>query len=141
VIINMCKDPELLPTQDALEKAMRGPLVKVFPDALLNRLLVVPYFPISKDILRQIIDLNLRRLEKRITENNKIPFSYDASVRELVAQRCTELERGARLVDATITNQLLPELGREMLSRLADGREPKRVQLGVANNEFTYAFD
>jgi len=141
VIINMCKDPELLPTQDALEKAMRGPLVKVFPDALLNRLLVVPYFPISKDILRQIIDLNLRRLEKRITENYKIPFSYDASVRELVAQRCTELERGARLVDATITNQLLPELGREMLSRLADGREPKRVQLGVANNEFTYAFD
>ncbi|MGH7995883.1 MAG: AAA family ATPase, partial [Opitutaceae bacterium] len=141
VIISMCKDPELLPSAEALEKAMRGPLIKVFPDALLNRLMVVPYFPISKDILKRIIDLNLRRVERRVAENYKIPFTYDAAVCDLVAQRCTELERGARLVDATITNQLLPELGREMLSRLADGREPKRVHLGVSGGEFSYAFD
>ncbi|MBL9204861.1 MAG: type VI secretion system ATPase TssH, partial [Opitutaceae bacterium] len=141
VIINMCKDPELLPTAEAMEKAMRGPLVKVFPDALLNRLMVVPYYPISKEMLKIIIGLNLRKVEKRVIENHKVPFSYDPAVPELIAQRCTELERGARLVDAMITNQLLPEIGRELLARLADGRALNRVHLGVKDGAFTYSFD
>src|SRR5579862_1603447 len=51
VIINMCKDPELLPDPEAMEKAMRPHMVKVFPDALLNRLVVVPFYPISKEML------------------------------------------------------------------------------------------
>jgi type VI secretion system protein VasG len=141
VIINMCKDPELLPTAEGLEKAMRGPLVKIFPDALLNRLLVVPYYPISKEILKLIIGLNLSRVQKRVVENYKIPFTYDPAVADLIALRCTELERGARLVDATITNHLLPELGREMLTRLAEGREPRKVHLSVKDGNYAYEFE
>jgi len=141
VIINLCKDPELMPTSDAMEKAMRGPLVKVFPDALLNRLTVIPYYPISKEMLKIIISLNLRKVEKRVIENHKVPFSYSSAVPELIAQRCTELERGARLVDAMITNQLLPDIGRELLSRLADGRGLNRVHLDVKEGSFTYSFD
>ncbi len=141
VIINMCKDPELMPTADAMEKAMRGPLVKVFPDALLNRLLVVPYYPISREIMKLIIGLNLRRVERRVLENHRIPFTFAPAVTELIALRCTELERGARLVDAMITNQLLPDIGRELLSRLADGREAKRIHLDVKDGAFTFAFD
>ena len=75
VISNMCKDPELLPDGEALEKAMRPHLTKVFPDALLNRLSVVPFYPISKAMLRQIIKLNLTKVEKRVKENHKIPFN------------------------------------------------------------------
>src|SRR5881296_2174086 len=127
VIINMCKDPELMPGAEGLEKAMRAPLTKVFPDALLNRLVVVPYYPISKEVLQRIIKLNLSRVEKRVKENHKVPFTYDPSVPELIGQRCTELERGARMVDALITNTMLPEIGREFLSRLAAGSEIKRV--------------
>ena len=141
LIINLCKDPELMPTAEALEKAMRGPLVKVFPDALLNRLVVVPYYPISKEILKQIIGLNLRRVERRVAENYKIPFTYDPAVPELIALRCTELERGARLVDAMITNQLLPEIGRELLSRLADGRGFKRIHLSVKDGAFVQDYE
>ena len=80
VISNMCKDPELLPDAEALERSMRPHLVKVFPDALLNRLVVVPFYPISKEMLRQIIGLNLKRVEKRIKENHKVPFTFDAAV-------------------------------------------------------------
>src|SRR5712692_10604152 len=72
VIVNMCKDPELTPNAEGLEKAMRGPLVKVFPDALLNRLVVVPFYPISKEMLRTIIKLNLSRVEKRVQLNHKV---------------------------------------------------------------------
>src|SRR5262249_28142373 len=127
VIINLCKDPELLPSAEGLEKAMRVPLTKVFPDALLNRLVVVPYYPISKEVLQRIIKLNLSHVEKRVKENHKVPFTYDPSVPELIGQRCTELERGARMVDAMITNTMLPEIGREFLNRLVSGSPPSRV--------------
>jgi type VI secretion system protein VasG len=141
VIINMCKDPELMPTAEGMEKAMRTPLTKVFPDALLNRLVVVPYYPISKDVLQRIIKLNLSRVEKRVKENHKVPFSYDPAVPELIGQRCTELERGARMVDAMITNTMLPEIGREFLSRLASGSEIKRVHVAAKDGNFSFAFD
>jgi len=141
VIVNMCKDPELMPSAEGLERAMRTPLVKVFPDALLNRLLVVPFYPISKEMLRTIIKLNLARLEKRVRENHKVPFSYDDSVPELIGNRCTELERGARMVDALITNTLLPEIGREFLTRLMNGGTVNRVHVSAADNNFKFAFD
>jgi type VI secretion system protein VasG len=141
VIINMCKDPDLMPNAEGLEKAMRGPLTKVFPDALLNRLVVVPYYPISKEMLNLIIKLNLKKVEKRVRENHKLPFSFDAGVPELIAKRCTELERGARMVDAMITNQLLPEIGREFLNRLMNGAQINRVHIGADKDNFTFAFD
>jgi type VI secretion system protein VasG len=140
VIINMCKDPDLMPNAEGLEKAMRGPLTKVFPDALLNRLLVLPYYPISKEMLKTIIGLNLRKVEKRISENYKIPFTYSPEVPELIAQRCTELERGARMVDAMITNTMLPEIGREMLTRLAEGSPVTKVEIAVKDGAFGYSF-
>ena len=82
VIMNMCKDPDLLPNAEGLEKALRVPLTKVFPDALLNRLLVVPYYPISQEVLRRIIQLNLARVQKRVQDNHKVPFTYDPGVLE-----------------------------------------------------------
>ena len=141
VISNMCKDPELLPDAEALEKSMRPHLVKVFPDALLNRLVVVPFYPISKEMLRQIIGLNLKRVEKRIKENHKVPFTFDAAVPELIATRCTELERGARMVEALITNSMLPEIGHEFLTRLVENRPLNQVHVGAAEGKFTYAYD
>src|SRR5262245_56057411 len=141
VVTSLCKDPELMPSAEGLEKAMRGPLTKVFPDALLNRLVVVPYYPISKDVLQRIIQLNLSRVEKRVKENHKVPFSYDPTVPELIGKRCTELERGARLVDALVTNTLLPEVGREFLSRLANGNAINRVHVSVKDDNFAFAFD
>lgn len=141
VVVNLCKDPELMPAADGLEKAMREPLKQVFPDALLNRLLVVPFYPISKEVLHRIIRLQLSRVEKRVKENHKVPFTFDESVPELIGQRCTELERGARMVDALITNTILPEIGREVLARLAAGNEIRRVHVATHQNEFTVEYD
>jgi type VI secretion system protein VasG len=141
VVTNMCKDPDLMPDAEALEKAMRPHLVKVFPDALLNRLVVVPFYPISREMLKAIIKLNLTKVEKRILENHKVPFTFDESVPELIATRCTELERGARMVEALITNQMLPIIGQEMLERMVDSRAITRVHIGAKDGEFTYAYD
>src|SRR6266571_3750947 len=140
-MMKLVADPETAPGPKALIEAIRGPLVKVFPDALLNRLVVVPFYPISKEMLRTIIKLNLSRVEKRVQQNHKVPFTFEASVPELIANRCTELERGARMVDALITNTLLPEIGREFLTRLLNGGAIQRVHVSVAENNFAFAFD
>ena len=141
VIINMCKDPDLMPDAEALEKAMRPHLTKVFPDALLNRLVVVPFYPISKEMLKSIIRLNLSKVQKRVKESHKIPFTFDESVPELIATRCTELERGARMVEALITNNMLPEIGQEMLARMMDGKPAERIHIGTTDGNFSYAYD
>jgi type VI secretion system protein VasG len=141
VIVNMCKDPELMPSAEGVEKAMREPLKKVFPDALLNRLVVVPFYPISKDMMRAIIRLNLSRVQKRVEQNHKVPFTYDETVPDFIAARCTELERGARMVEALITNSMLPDIGQEVLTRLMEGRPLKKVHVGVSGDAFTYAYD
>jgi len=140
-IIKMCEDPDLKPGPEALESALRVPLTKVFPDALLNRLVVVPYYPITAEILHRIIRLNFARLEKRVRENHRVPFTYEDSVVELVAKRCGELERGARMVEAMITNTLIPRIGHEILTRALENRSPGRVHVSVADGEFAFAFD
>jgi len=141
LIMTMCKDPKLMPGTDALCKALRQPLLKVFPAALLGRLVVVPYYPINDETLGLITRLQLDRIGRRTTENYKIPFDYDAEVVDLIASRCTEVESGARMVDAILTNTLLPEIGQELLTRLMESKTAERVHVGVKDSEFTYSFD
>ena len=141
LIMDMCKDPKLMPDPEGVCKALRKPLLKVFPAALLGRLVVVPFYPISDETLKLIIRLQLSRIGRRIQQNHKIPFSYDDDVVDLIAGRCTDVESGARMVDAILTNTLLPEIGQELLTRLVEGETAKRVHVGVKDSEFTYSFD
>jgi type VI secretion system protein VasG len=141
LIMNMCKDPELLPEPEGIAKALREPLLKTFPAALLGRLVVVPFYPISDEVLKLITRLQLGRIERRLRENQGIPFSYDEDVVDLVTQRCTEVESGARMVDAILTHTLLPSISREYLGRIVDGGEVSRVHVGVGDGDFTYAFE
>src|SRR2546425_763470 len=113
LIMNMCKDPELLPEPDGIAKALRPALLKVFPAALLGRLIVIPYFPLSPSMVANIIKLQLGRIKKRIEATRKIPVSYDQSVVDLIASRCTELESGGRMIDAILTNTMLPAVSHE----------------------------
>ncbi|MDT8303025.1 MAG: type VI secretion system ATPase TssH [Sedimentisphaerales bacterium] len=141
LIMDMCKDPKLMPEPEGIRKAIRKPLLKVFPAALLGRLVIVPYYPITDETLKLIIRLQLGRIERRTMENHKIPFTYDDKILDLIASRCTDVESGARTVDAILTNTLLPEIGQELLIRLMDNKIAKRVHIGVKDSEFTYSFD
>jgi type VI secretion system protein VasG len=141
LIMNMCKDPELLPDPDSIAKALREPLLKVFPAALLGRVVTIPYYPLTDDMLKSIIRLQLGRIEKRVKQNQKIPFTYDDSVVELIVSRCTERESGGRTVDAILTHTLLPTVSREYLNRLLEGREIAKVHVGVKDGDFEYQFD
>ena len=129
------------PDAGAIAEAMRGPLLEVFPAALLGRIVTIPYYPLSDEMLGSIVRLQLDRIERRVTERYAVPFTYDASVVELITSRCTELESGGRMIDAVLTNTLLPEVSRELLLRTLSGDAVKRVHVATSGSTFTYAFD
>jgi type VI secretion system protein VasG len=140
LIMNMCKDPELMPDPEGIGKALREPLLKAFPSAFLGRLVVVPFYPLGDEVLRKIVCLQLGRIEKRIQENHRVPFTYDDDVVELINGRCTEVESGARMVDAILSHTLLPEISSEILSRMMEGKDLTRIHISVKNEDFIYLF-
>jgi type VI secretion system protein VasG len=141
LIMNMCKDPELMPEPEGITKALHEPLLKVFPAALLGRLVVIPYYPLSDEVMQLIIKLQLGRIQKRIAENHKIPFDYDDEVVNVIASRCGEVESGARVVDAILTNTVLPKISQEFLTRMMQGEKIERVQVSIEDGEFKYGFE
>ncbi|KLC58200.1 ATPase AAA, partial [Xanthomonas perforans] len=140
LIASLCKDPELIPDPEAMAKAIREPLLKVFPPALLGRLVAIPYYPLSNDMLGQIVRLQLNRIKKRIEERYKIPFEYDHSVVELVVSRCTESESGGRMIDAILTNSMLPEISRQFLTRVIEGKKINHSRASAVADGFFYEF-
>jgi len=141
VIAGLCKDPELTPEPEALAKALREPLLKVFPPALLGRLVTIPYYPLTDEVLGRIVRLQLERIRRRVQDNHKIPFDYDEDVVKLVVSRCTESESGGRMIDAILTNTVLPRVSEEFLKRLVEGHPISSVRVGVSGNDFAYGFE
>ncbi len=141
LISNLCKDPDLMPEPEGITKALREPLLKVFPPALLGRLVVIPYYPLNDQMIAAIARLQLQRIEKRIDETHQVPFSYDDEVIKLIAERCTEVESGGRMIDAILTNTMLPNISTEFLSRMMDGEKIDRVHVSVTDGEFSYGFE
>jgi type VI secretion system protein VasG len=140
LITKLCKDPELMPDAEGIAKALREPLLKVFPPALLGRLVTIPYYPLNDQMIGAIARLQLKRIEKRIRENHKVPFTYDDEVIKLISSRCTELESGGRMIDAILTNTMLPSISQELLKRMMDGVAVERVHVQVSDGDFRYAF-
>jgi type VI secretion system protein VasG len=140
LVMSLCKDPELMPDAEGISKALRAPLLKVFPPALLGRIVVIPYYPLADKVLAQIIRLQLQRVVARIQLNHAAELRYDDAVVKLIASRCTEPESGGRMIDAILTNTLLPEMSREFLTRLSQGQATRTVTIGVKDSDFTYGF-
>ena len=141
MIYNLCKDPELLPDPESLTKGLREPLLKIFPPALLGRLVVIPYYPLTDEVLASIVRLQLERIRKRVRENHRIPFEYDDQVVKLIVSRCTEGESGGRMIDALLTNTVLPRISQEFLTRMVEGKPVARVRIAAEGRDFTYSFD
>ena len=141
LIMSMTRDPELMPQPEDIAKALREPLLKVFPAALLGRLQTVPYYPLSDEMLGNIIRLQLGRIKKRIAENHKAEFAFTDEVVQLIASRCTEIESGGRMIDAILTNTILPKLSEEYLKRTIEGKAMRKIALSVASGDFEYVFD
>lgn len=137
-VTKLSADPDTRPEPEVLAEALRPDLLKVFKPAFLGRAIIVPYYPIADEIMRKIIELQLGRIQKRLFENHRAQFSYDAALVEEVAKRCTEVESGARNVDHILTRTLLPEIAQEFLGRMASNESISRVHVTVDKGGFRY---
>jgi type VI secretion system protein VasG len=75
-----------------------------------------------------------------VAEVQSVPMSYDEAVIRLIASRCTELESGGRMIDAILTNTMLPAISHEFLTRMMSGDPVSRLHVSAANDEFLYDF-
>jgi type VI secretion system protein VasG len=141
LITRMCADPARRPDTDTLTKALREPLLEVFPPALLGRLVTIPYFPLDDTMLERIVKLQLVRITQRVKARYDIPFDVSDDVVKLVVSRCTETESGGRMIDTILTNTMLPDLSNAFLGRMLEGRTLKAVTVGVKDGGFDYAFE
>ncbi|MDF0729355.1 type VI secretion system ATPase TssH [Pseudomonas entomophila] len=140
LIADICKHPEALPEPDAVATQLRKPLLEIFPPALLGRLVTIPYYPLSDAMLQAITRLQLERIRKRVEATHKVGFAYDDGVVELIVSRCTETESGGRMIDAILTNGLLPDMSREFLTRLLEGQPLASVRISRRDNDLHYDF-
>jgi len=138
LIMNMCKDPDLMPEPEGMAKALREPQLGVFPAALLGRIVTIPYFPLSDDMIKSITRLQLDRIKHRVETGQGIDFVYDDAVVDLVVSRCTELESGGRMIDSILTNTLLPEISNQFLTHMLEGSPISKVEVTAEDGEFVY---
>ena len=129
LITSLSEDPEMAPDAESLAQTLRPELLKVFPPALLGRLIVLPYYPLSPDMLKGIVRLQMDRVKRRIADNHAIVFDYGEDVVDLVVSRCNEVASGGRMIDAILTNTMLPELSIALLERQMAG-EGHRLHAG-----------
>ncbi|QOW19667.1 type VI secretion system ATPase TssH [Lysobacter ciconiae] len=120
-----------LPSSDDLADALRPVLMKTFKPAFLGRMKVVPFFPISDDVLGRIIELKLGRIRDRIAANHKAVFEWNQALVEAVLQRCTEVDSGARNVDNILNGTLLPEIAESVLAKMAEGEQIARIKVSA----------
>jgi type VI secretion system protein VasG len=140
LITTLSEDEEMKPDPEGLATSLRPELLKVFPPALLGRLLVLPYYPLSPEMLKGIVRIQLNRIVKRVEESHRIAFSYSDDVIDLIVSRCNEVASGGRLIDAILTNTMLPELSIALLNRQMGGEEVKEIAVTVEGDGFGYQF-
>ena len=139
-IMKLTADPETAPSWEALVKALKPELNKIFKPAFLGRLVIIPYYPIRDEAMKMIIVLKLGKIVRRIRAAHKIGLEYDDAVIEEVARRCTEVESGARNVDNILTNTMLPEISRQILGRLAEQQKLESIRVGIGpDGSFVYS--
>ncbi|MGD2153000.1 MAG: type VI secretion system ATPase TssH [Gemmatimonadales bacterium] len=141
-IMKLTADPETTPDSEVLLKALKPELNQIFKPAFLGRLVIIPYFPIRDEAMKQIIVLKLDRIKQRLAETHRVELKYDDALVGAVAERCTEVESGARNIDNILTNTMLPAISRRMLEAIVEGSRPKALRVAVGKDgDFEYTVD
>ncbi len=136
LITQLGSDPAFAADPEGIALALKPELLKVFPPALLGRLVVIPYMPLSPQMLTGIAQLQLSRIEKRLQENHKAGFEYSGDVTDKIVSLCNDPASGGRMIDNVITNSILPSLSRAILSRQLAREDFSKAIVKVENGDF-----
>ncbi|OLO08126.1 ClpV1 family T6SS ATPase [Salinicola sp. MH3R3-1] len=139
-IMQQCLGVESLPAPDAIVESLRDQLNDVFKPAFLGRLNIIPYYPVQKEILHNIVRLKLDRIKNRFEHNHRAEFEYDPAIVEAVAERCTDSDSGARNIDNILSGSLMPTIAAQVLDKMANGEAIEKLAVSLDDRgEFAYA--
>jgi type VI secretion system protein VasG len=133
-LMKLTADPETMPTAEGLAKMLKPELNETFKPAFLGRTVVVPYYPVRDEALRRIIDLKVGKIQRRIRDTHEVDLHIEDEALQEVAARCTEVESGARNIDNILTNTMLPEVSRLLLTAMAEESRPERIAVGLGED-------
>ncbi|QTA85813.1 type VI secretion system ATPase TssH [Desulfonema magnum] len=141
-ILEACHDFNNMPDAETLVKLVWPDLLQRFKPAFLGRLVVVPYYPLTDEVIRKIVRLKLDRIRQRFLENHRTEFTYSEELVAAIGARCMEVDTGARNVDHLLTHTMLPELSGELLRRMAVGEICIGIHVDLdESGGFAYHFD
>ena len=126
------------PDPEALAAELKPALLQMFPPALLGRIVTIPYYPLSEEVLAGIVRLQLGRIGKRIAENHRAPFEADEKAVAQIVSMCHDPASGGRVIDNVVTNTILPALSREILRRSLARQAIGSVKVSAAEGQFVY---
>jgi type VI secretion system protein VasG len=141
-IMKLTADPDTIPAPEALAKALKPELDRTFKPAFLGRTVIIPFFPVRDEALKRIIHLKLAKVQRRLQDTHRVRLLPDDAVIDAIADRCTEVESGARNVDNILTNTVLPAVSRVLLNALVEGGRPASIRVMVGDGgDFEYALE
>lgn len=123
-----------------IAEAIRPTLNQHFKPALLARMSVLPFVPLSDEAMTEIIHHKLNKVSQRLHSHHKLSLNYEESLVNFVLGNCRLAETGARNIDAVINRQLLPQLSTQLL---VHDKDDSHTQITVSVDEqgtLTYAF-
>lgn len=129
------------PNAEELLAQLKPSLYKQFKPAFLGRTRIVPYFPLHDDLLLQIIEHKLQKITTRLSQQYGCQVQYSDQVLELLLDRCTEVDSGARNADNILNSTILPALATEILLALAEQKLPQIIVIDVEDNDIVYQLD
>ena len=140
VIMNMAADGETRPEPEILNEALRPYLLDVFPPALIGRTVTIPYFPLSSEVLAAIARLKINGIVSRVKQNHRARMTYSDAVIDHIVSQCHDPDSGGRMIDNILTNTLLPELSRAVLTHTLDGSDLKKIDVQLGEDG-TFAYE
>lgn len=141
VIMRMAEGGDTTPDLDVLDAQLKPELLKVFPPALLGRIVTIPYFPLGREVLEGITKLKLGAIVKRMRDAHGARLGWSDAVIAHIVDQCRDPDSGGRMVDNIITNSILPDLSREVLGRMVSGAAMGDVTIVLKDGAFAYEFD
>ncbi len=133
-MMSLCADPELMPEPEQVAEAMHAAMLKVFPPALLGRIVVIPYYPLSQEVMAKITGLKLRKVARRLKTGYGTELVWGQPLNDYIMSQAKRADAGARIIDNIITNSILPRLSALMLQSVMEHKSYAKATLNVVND-------
>ncbi len=127
----LAADPDTMPEGKALVELLQPELLEQFKPAFLGRLAIVPYLPLTPDVLRGIVAIQLGKVRKRLARQYGATLVVSDGLVDLLVGRSQTIETGARAIESTLAQQILPELSRQVLTLTLEKKPVATADISV----------